>query len=120
MLNKCILVGAMLIAATACTSMHPIEMSPAEVQRKIASENVLQPGKRAKIVTSDGQIQKIRVKRVESDSGLIETDRERIQIADIVAVETRDFSIGKTALLAVGSYSVLALIALAVAPVFLL
>jgi predicted small lipoprotein YifL len=120
MMNQSILVFAMLFAATACTTMNPIEMPPEAVQQKIVFEDILQPGKQAKIVTSDGRIQTVRVMRVEAASGVIVTDGEPIQIADIVAVETRDFSIGKTALLAAGSYTALALLALAVAPVFIL
>ena len=109
MSQNLVLVLAMLFMATACTSMNPIEMTPEAVQQKIVSENILQPGKRAKIVTS-----------VDAGSGVIETDGEPVRIDDIVAVETRDFSIGKTALLAAGSYTVLALIAVAIAPVLLL
>ena len=120
MSQNLVLVLAMLFMATACTSMNPIEMTPEAVQQKIVSENILQPGKRAKIVTSDGQNRKVRVKRVDAGSGVIETDGEPVRIDDIVAVETRDFSIGKTALLAAGSYTVLALIAVAIAPVLLL
>lgn len=120
MLNQAILICAALLATTACTTMNPIEMPPEAVQQKIVSEDILQPGKRAKIVTRDGQIQTITVKRVDAESGVIESDKEPIQIADIIAVETRDFSIGKTALLAAGSYTILGLIAMAIAPVLLL
>jgi hypothetical protein len=100
--------------------MHPIEMPAEELQQKIVSENILQPGKRAKIVTSDGQVQKIKVSRVDTENGVIETNEDPIQIADIVAVETRDFSMGKTALLTAGSYTILVLVAAAVAPVLIL
>jgi len=115
-----ILLFFLLFTASACTTMNPVEMSPEAVQQKIVSENILVPGKRAKIVTQDGQIHKIRVNRIDKELRLIEAEEETINITDIVAVETRDFSIGKTALLAAGSYTVLVLLALAAAPVFIL
>jgi len=115
-----VLVLASLLAATACTTLKPIELEPEVLQRKIASENVLQSGKRAKIVTTDGRIHKVRIRNVNADSGTIETDAEPVQIAEIVAVETRDFSMGKTALLATSSYMILALIAIAMGPALLL
>jgi hypothetical protein len=100
--------------------MHPIEMSPEAVQEKIVSENILPPGKSAKIVTSDGRVHKIKVRRVDAESGVIEIPNGSLEISDIVAVETKEFSIGKTALLAAGSYVALGLIALAAAPALLL
>jgi len=121
MLKQSILVCAVLLTTTtACTTLNPIEMPAEELQQKIVSENILEPGKRAKIVTSDGQVQKIKVTRVDTESGVIVTDNAPITITDIVAVETQDFSMGKTALLAAGSYSILVLIALAAAPVLIL
>jgi predicted small lipoprotein YifL len=120
MLYRLIVLFALLLAATACTSLKPIELPPEDLQQKIVSENILQPGKRAKIVTTDEKIHKVKVRRVDAESGIIETDGDPVQIVDIVAVETKEFSMGKTALLAAGTYTVLALIAIAVAPVFLL
>lgn len=119
--NKlCALFFCLLLTASACTTMNPVEMSPEAVQQRIVSENILVPGKRAKIVTQDGQIHKIRVNRIDKELRLIEAEGGTIDITNIVAVETRDFSFGKTALLAAGSYTVLLLLALAVAPVFIL
>lgn len=117
---KALLAVNLLCALAACSTMNPVEMSPEEVQMKITSDDILPPGKRTKIVTSDGKIWNVRVARIDADAGAIETDSGNIRIAQIVAVETRDLSIGKTALLAAGSYAVLGLIAMAVAPVFLL
>lgn len=115
-----ILANVLLFATTACSTMNPVEMSPEEVQMKILSENILEPGKHAKIVTIDGRIHDIRVDSIDGESGTIETDSGDIPVIDIVAVETRDFSMGKTALLAAGSYAVLGLIAIAIGPALLL
>lgn len=120
MIIRIVVLLALLCTVAACTTLKPIEMSPEVLQQKIVSDNILQSGKRAKVVTSDGRIQKIRVKRVDAEAGVVETDKEDVQIDDIVAIETRDFSMGKTALLAAGSYTVLGLIALAVGPALLL
>lgn len=120
MIYRSVFILALLLATVACTTLQPIEMEPEVLQQKIASENILQPGKRAKIVTADGKIHKVRIRNVNAESGSIETDAEPVQIADIVAVETRDFSLGKTALLATGTYVILGLIAIAVGPALLL
>lgn len=109
-----------LLGLISCTTLTPVEMPPATLQAKIVAEDILQPGKRAKIVTSDGRMQRVRIKRVDGTAGIVETDGEPVQIANIIAVETHEFSLGKTALLAAGSYTVLALIALAVGPALLL
>ncbi|HNP62535.1 MAG TPA: hypothetical protein PKH39_01305 [Woeseiaceae bacterium] len=113
-------VVTILFTVSACTTLHPVEMPPETLQQKIMSEDLLKPGKRATIVTTDGVIHKIRVRSIDANSGLIETGDEAIRIGDIVAVETKDFSMGKTALLAASTYTVLLLIAIAVAPVLIL
>lgn len=117
---RSILLTLLLFAASACTTLQPIEMAPEELQQKISTENVLPPGKQAKLVTNDGRTHKVKIRYVDPESGVITTEGNPVLIADVIAVETKEFSIGKTALLAAGTYSVLALIALAVAPVFLL
>lgn len=120
MIYRSALLLTLVCAVSACTTLTPVEMSPEALQQKIVTDDILLPGKRAKVVTSDGRIQKIRVRRVDATAGLIETDKEAVRIDDIVAVETRDFSMGKTALLAAGSYTILGLIALAIGPALLL
>ena len=119
-INHAVSLTVLLFAASACTTLQPIEMAPDELQQKIATDNILPPGKQAKLVTNDGKTRKVTIRHVDTDSGVIATDGEPVLIADVIAVETKDFSIGKTALLAAGTYSVLALIALAAAPVFIL
>lgn len=117
---RSLLIIGSLLALSACTTLQPIEMEPATLQEKIVSEDILQPGKRAKIVTSDGRMHRVRIRRVDGDAGTIVTHGDPVQIADVIAVETREFSLGRTALLAAGSYTVLALIAIAIAPALIL
>ena len=120
MMKQSIFLLALVVTLTGCTTLNPVEMPPEDVQQMIVSGDILQPGTQAKIVTQDGRIRTINVERIDRELGIIETDEEPLEIAEIVAVETRDFSVGKTALLAVGSYSFLALLAMAIAPVFIL
>lgn len=118
-LQSLTVLGSLLVLVS-CTTLTPIEMAPATLQEKIVTEDILQPGKRAKIVTSDGKMQRVRIRRVDGTAGVIETDGDPVHIADIIAVETREFSLGRTALLAASSYTALALIAIAIAPALLL
>ena len=104
----------------ACSNMTAIEASPEEVQQKIMSENILPPGETARIVTSSGTTHKFRVVEVDTEEGMIRGKKAVVPIDDVVAVETKEFSLGKTALLTGATYGVLAIVAIAMAPVFLL
>lgn len=114
------LLTGVLLSLAACSSMQPVEMSPESVQERILSDDILSPGDRARIVTADGRRHKVIVRAVDKERGIIETSKDPVIVADIVALETREFSMGKTALLAVGSYGALALIAVALSPALLL
>lgn len=111
---------ALTLGTSACTTLTPVEMPPEQVQQKILHEDILVPGKRAKIVTADGRVRSVTVLGVSADQGIIETKEEPVVVADIVALETREFSIGKTTLLAAGAYTYLALLAVALGPALVL
>jgi predicted membrane GTPase involved in stress response len=116
-----ILIAASLIAlCPACSNMEPVEATPEQVQHMIVAENILPPGEAVRVVTSDGKIHKFRVTEVDAENGLIRGEKTELDIDDVVAVETKEFSMGKTALLAGGTYLALALLAIAIGPVLLL
>lgn len=104
----------------ACTSLEPMEMPAAEVQRMIESGEIPLQGESIRVVTSDGKSHKYRVTEVDLDERMIRGRETAVPIDDVVAIETREFSIGKTALLAGGSYLAIALIAVAMTPMFVL
>lgn len=101
------------LLSTSCTALKTTEAPPEEVHRLIMTEDILKPGDEVKIVTTDGVVHEFRVARIDRERGLVVGDGGEIPIVDIVALETREISVGRTALLAGGvAYVVLALLAL--------
>ena len=101
------------LLSTSCTALKTTEAPPEEVHRLIMTEDILKPGDEVRIVTKDGVVHEFRVTRVDRERGLVGGDGGEIPIGDIVALETREISVGRTALLAGGvAYFVLALLTL--------
>ena len=101
------------LLSTSCTTLKTTEAPPEEVHRLIMTEDILKPGDEVKIVTTDGVAHEFRVTRIDRERGLVVGDGDEIPIVDIVALETREISVGRTALLAGGvTYVVLVLLAL--------
>jgi hypothetical protein len=84
--------------------VKPVEAPPEELQRLITSENLLAPGDRVQLVTTDGARHEFRVTSVNVDEGFIRGDDEAVPIADVIALQTRKVAIGKTTALAAGLY----------------
>lgn len=85
-----------------CTSLKPTEATPEQIQQRITHENLLQPGEQVELVTADGVVHAFRITDIDQGQGLVIGDNDSVPIGDIVAVKTREFSMGKTALLAGG------------------
>lgn len=114
-----VLIGA--LASSACTTLKPTEATPEELQRELLSGTLLQPGDRVRLVTADETVYEFRVTELDVEHGIVIGRDERVAVADVVAVETREVSMGKTALLIGGvGYSVIAIILIVAAPAFLL
>jgi hypothetical protein len=111
-----ILALTLLLLVSGCTSLRPTEASPEDLQRMITQENLIQPGDRVRLVTADEAVYRFRVTRVDLDEGLIAGRAEAVPIAEIVAVETREVSVGKTAALTGGLIGAWVLILILVAP----
>ena len=109
------------LAGTACTSLRPTEATPDELQDQLRSAELFQPGDRVRLVTADETVHESRVAEIDLDRGLVIGGGDRVAIADIVAVETREISAGKTALLVGGvGYSVIAIVLIVLAPALVL
>ena len=91
-----------------CSTISPVEMTPEQVQEKISEGEVIRVGDTVRIATTDGEIHKFKVTAVTAQQ--IVGDDINIAIDDIVAVETREFSAGKTIGLAYGTALMLAVI----------
>jgi uncharacterized lipoprotein YajG len=87
-----LLTAALLIAG--CTSLQPIDGSPAELRLQINSGELLKTGDRVLIVTTDQKTHRFTVKSV--GSGRIDGASESIHVEQIAALEKRQFSRGKT------------------------
>ena len=86
-----------LLVIQGCTTVRPVEMTPEVLQQKIESTKLIEVGDSVEIVTADGQKYKFDVTKVDKEQ-VIGKD-VAIPIKDIVALHTREFSGGKTALL---------------------
>ena len=86
-----------LLVIQGCSTVRPVEMTPEVLQQKIESTKLIEVGDSVEIVTADGQKYKFDVTKVDKEQ-VIGKD-VAIPIKDIVALHTREFSGGKTALL---------------------
>jgi hypothetical protein len=80
-----------------CSTVRPVEMTPEALQQQIESTKLIEVGDSVEIVTADGQKYKFDVTKVDKEQVLGKD--VAIPIKDIVALHTREFSGGKTALL---------------------
>ena len=109
------------ISNISCTTLTPTEVSPEQIQQLLAAGNLLGPGDRVEIATSDGKVYEFRVTQIDQEAGLVLGENEQLPIKDIVAVKTREFSMGKTALLAGGvTYGLWVWMMIMIAPAIIL
>lgn len=92
-----------------CSTLKPVEMPPDEVQRQISAGDLIAFGDTVKVATSDGDVTRFRVTGI--TDALILGDGVEVPIDEVVAVETKAFSVGKTAALAGGTVVLWAVIA---------
>jgi hypothetical protein len=109
------------VMASACTTLRPSGIPSAELSKAIAEGSVIRPGDRVKLVTVDKSSHEFRVERIEVADGLIVGRGEVVPIADVVAVETRQFAPGKTVALSLSlAFGVSAVVAVGTAPAAIL
>ena len=106
---KLISAVVVVLILSGCSTMTPVEMSPDQLHDQIFAGDVLSVGEKVKIVTVDGKTHKFKVSSI-TDVSIIGDDIE-VPIADIIAVETKEFSGGKTAVLAGSTLLIYVLIA---------
>jgi len=107
------LIIVIALVTSGCTTLQPIEMSPEELQQKIAEGEIIEVGDKVKVVTADGTVHKFEVSEITADR--VSGKDVELLVADIIAIETREFSGGKTAALVAGSTLVYILVGIAVA-----
>jgi hypothetical protein len=95
---------AAALLCVACTTLRPVEAPRDELQRRILSGGLLEPGDRVSVTTSDGARHELRVAYVDVDAGLIGGDGQTVRVAEIDALGKRQVSARKTAALAAGVF----------------
>ncbi len=107
---KLISMFVIVLIFSGCTTLKPVELSPEQLHERISTGEVIQAGDDVKLITADGEQHEFKVIAVTNDR-IMGEDIE-IPIVDIIAVETREFSGGKTAVLAGSAYLLYALLAI--------
>ena len=98
--------------------MRPIEAQPEKLHQQIRHEDLIHVGDKIGIFTEDEQEHRFIVTGIDSDA--IYGADVTIPIDSVVAVQTREVSIGKTALLTGGVVGVWLLVMIAIAPALIL
>lgn len=98
--------------------MQTIEAQPETLHQQIRHETLIQVGDKIAIFTEDEKEHRFIVTGIDSDA--IYGADVSIPIDSVVAVQTREVSIGKTALLTGGAIGVWLLIMIAIAPALIL
>ena len=119
---RCSVVLMALLSFVGCTTLQPIEGAAPELRQLITSAELLKPGDRVLIVTTDNKSHAFKVTALRP--GVIEGRSTSILVEQVASIEKREFSRGKTAalvvitVLAIGG--LVAIIAAHTAPAFAL
>lgn len=84
----------------ACTSLKPVDLPPASLQDEITAGRLATPGDKVLITTGSGD--RVRLQVVAVKDGIIIGRHAEVPIAEVAALEVRESSTPKTALLAGG------------------
>lgn len=90
-----------LLFSGGCTTLKPVELPPEDLQGKILAGEIIEKGDTVKVVTREGKQYRFRVTVITDH--FIAGEDVKVSIDDIIAVETREFSGGKTSLLMGGT-----------------
>jgi hypothetical protein len=116
-----ILLTLFVFSGVACTTLEPVNMSAAELQEQLRTGALVTAGDRVRLVTADEAVHKFRVKKISVEQDMVLGKNAEVPIDQIVAVETSEVSVGRTAVLTGGvGIGVAALIAIAIAPAIIL
>ena len=77
-----------------CTTLRPIELSQSDIQQRISTGDILRPGDKVKITTTQGEQHELKV--VSVSDGIIKGKDIEIPVKDVFSIEKRKTSIGKT------------------------
>ncbi len=95
MFSKIVSVLLVALLASGCSAYKSAEMTPAQVQQKIAAGDLAAVGDKVRVATTDGQTHRFKVTAV-TDQAILGEDVS-IPINDVTTVETLELSGGRTA-----------------------
>ena len=98
-----------VLLVSGCSSLQHVQMPPEQLQQEISVGTLIEVGDTVRITTANGERHKFTVTAVTADH--ISGKNKEIAIADIISVETKEFSSGKTTALAGGAYLIYVLLA---------
>ena len=111
----------LVLGNVACTTLKPVDVPPEGLQQQLREGTLVAAGDRVRLVTADEKVHRFRVTEINLEQDTVLGDTVEVPIEEIVALETREVSVGRTALLTGGiGIGVAALIAIAIAPAILL
>lgn len=111
----------LILCNVACTTLEPVNVPAAELQQQLRSGALLNVGDRVRLVTADETVHKFRVTEISLEQDMVLSRNAGVPINEIVALETREVSVGRTTLLTGGvGLGLAALIAIAIAPAIIL
>jgi hypothetical protein len=96
-MNRLIVVMLIVCMGGACTTLHPIGGTPSELSQQIAEGGILHPGDHVVITTVQGNRHEFVVRSVHD--GAIHGDHDSVPLNEIVKLQRREFSAGKTVIL---------------------
>jgi len=82
--------------ASACTTLRPVQLSTDNAQQQITSGELLKPGDKVRLITTDGKTHEFAITAIDVAEGTVKGPADSVRVADIVTVERREPALGKT------------------------
>lgn len=121
MMRIAFLSALLVLGNVACTTLQTVDVPADELQRQLRAGTLVNTGDRVRLVTADETVHKFRVTEISLEQDMVLGGNATVPIDKIVALETREVSVGRTALLTGGvGIGAAALIAIAIAPAIIL
>jgi protein involved in polysaccharide export with SLBB domain len=80
--------SAFIIVLAGCPTQRPIDGSPTELQQRISSGELLQPGDRVRIVTADQKTHRFAITKI--DTGLIVGPNGSVPVDQVMSLEVEN------------------------------
>jgi hypothetical protein len=90
------------VIGSACTTLHPVQLSTNNAQQQITSGQLLKPGDKVRLITTDGEVHDFAITAIDTADGTVKGAANSVRVADIVTVEKREPALGKTLGLTLG------------------